>query len=135
MKNIVLLILLSCMFLLGAKNMNGASLEKEEVRMESVLQKDVTTEYILPVVTELPDEGEAYVDTESLARQFRVCGRWQRSLSVHHMLWGESSAYRMAKKHFDILFHSINRIYTSMPCQSWSAPSYHYVFGLRRILI
>lgn len=135
MKNILFFISFCFMFLLSVKSMDNTSLEKEEVRMEYVLQEDVPTEYVLSVVAELPEEGEAYVDAESLARQFRVCGRGQRSLSVQYVLNGKGMVYRMAKKHIDILYHSINRIYTSLPCQSWSVPSLHYVFGMRHILI
>ena len=79
--------------------------------------------------------GEAYVDTESLARQYRVCGRGQRSFSVQQMLLGKSSAYRAAKKRLDVLFHTINHVYTSLPYQSWTISSDHYVFGMRHILI
>lgn len=135
MKNILLFISFCFMLLLSVKSMDITSLEKEEVRMESVLQEDIPTEYVHFVVAELPEEAEAYIDTESLARQFRVCGRGQRSLSVQYVLSGKGTAYRMANKHIDILFHSINRIYTSLPCQSWSVPSLHYVFGMRHILI
>ena len=135
MKNILLYLSFCLMFLLSARNMDNTSSEKEEVGMESVLQEDIPTEYILSVVAGLPKEAEAYIDTESLARQYRACGRGQRLLSVQYVLCGKTIAYRMAKKHIDILFHSINRIYTSLPCQSWSVSSEHYIFGMRHILI
>ena len=133
MKNILLFLSLFLMSLLGVKGIDAAILEGEGV--ESVFQIEDSVGYILPSVAELPDEGEAYVDTESLARQYRVCGRGQRSFSVQQMLLGKSSAYRAAKKRLDVLFHTINHVYTSLPCQSWAISSDHYVFGMRHILI
>ena len=135
MKKILLFLSLFLMFLLGAKGMDATSCEREEIGVESVLQGKMPEGYILPSVAELPDEGEAYVDTESLARQYRVCGRGQRSFSVQRMLLGKSSAYRAAKKRLDVLFHTINHDYTSLPYQSWAISSDHYIFGMRHILI
>ena len=134
MKNILLFLSLFLMFLLGAKGIDDTSCEREE-GIEFVLHGKMPEGYILPSVAELPDEGEAYVDTESLARQYRVCGRGQRSFSVQQMLLGKSSAYRAAIRRLDILCHSNHTVYTSLPCQSWEVPSDHYVFGMRRILI
>ena len=134
MKNILLFLSMFLMFLLGAKGIDDTSYEREE-GVEYVLQGKIPEGYILPSVAELPDEGEAYVDTESLARQYRVCGRGQRSFSVQQMLLGKSSAYRAAKKRLDVLFHTINHVYTSLPYQSWTISSDHYVFGMRHILI
>ena len=135
MKNILLFLSLFLMSLLSVKGIDDALHKGEEVGMESVFQIETSAGYILPLVAELPDEGEAYVDTESLARQYRVCGRGQRSFSVQQMLLGKSSAYRAAKKRLDILFHTINHVYTSLPYQSWAISSEHYVFGMRHILI
>ena len=135
MKNFLLFLSLSLMFLLNAKDMNETLPVEEGEGMGCVLQSDVPVGYILPLVTELPDDGEAYVDTESLARTYRVCGRSQRSFSVQQMFWAKSSAYRAAIRRLDILCHSNHSVYTSLPCQSWEVPSDHYVFGMRRILI
>ena len=79
MKNILLFISLSLLFLLGAKNMDGTFLEEERMEVENVFQTNIPTESILSCASGLPDENEAYIDTEALARQFRVCGRGQRS--------------------------------------------------------
>ena len=133
MKNILLFLSLFLMSLLGVKGIDVALPEREGV--ESVFQIETSAGYILPSVAELPDEGEGYVDTESLARQYRVCGRGQRSFSVQQMLLGKSSAYRAAKKRLDVLFHTINHVYTSLPYQSWAISSDHYIFGMRHILI
>ena len=133
MKNILLFLSLFLMSLLGVKGIDAAILEGEGV--ESVFQIEDSVGYILPSVAELPDEGEAYVDTESLARQYRVCGRGQRTSFVQQMFFGKESTYRAAKKHLDILFHTINHVYTSLPYQSWTISSDHYVFGMRHILI
>ena len=135
MKNILLFLSLFLMSLLGVKGIDDALPEGEGVGVESVFQIETSSGYIRPSVAELPDEGEAYVDTESLARQYRVCGRGQRSFSVQQMLLGKSSAYRAAKKRLELLSHTINQVYTSLPCQSWAVSSDHYVFGMRRILI
>ena len=135
MKNILLFLSLFLMSLLSVKGIDDALHKGEEVGMESVFQIETSAGYILPLVAELPDEGEAYVDTESLARQYRVCGRGQRSFSVQRMLLGKSSAYRAAKKRLDVLFHTINHVYTSLPYQSWAISSDHYIFGMRHILI
>ena len=135
MKNILLFISLSLMFLLGARAMNVTLPEEEGVGMESVLQADASVGYILPVVAEWPEEGDAYVDAESLMHQFRVCGRSQRQLSVRQFSLARSSAHRLLQKRLELLFNSIERTYSSLPCQSWSVPSDHYVFGMRRILI
>ena len=125
MKNILLFLSLFLVFLLGAKDVNGTLPIEEGAGVECVLSS----------ATELPNEGVAYVDTESLARQYRVCGRTQRTFSVQQMFWAKSSAYRTAMKRLETLCHSNHSIYTSLPCQSWDVPTDHYVFGMRRILI
>ena len=135
MKNILLFISLSLMFLLGARAVNVTLPEEGEVGMESVLQADAPVGYLLPDVEEWPEEGDAYVNAESLANQFRVCGRSQRQLSVRQLSLARSSAHRVARKRLELLFNSIERTYSSLPCQSWPVPSDHYVFGMRRILI
>ena len=135
MKNILWFISLSLMFLLGAESMNGTPSVDEGVGVESILQADASMDYILPVVPEFPDDCEAYSDTESLAHQLRTCGRGQRPTSVQQLWEAKSSAYRIAKRHFEDLFHSVYTVYTTLPCQSWAVASDHYVFGMRRILI
>ena len=135
MKNFLLLLSLFMMFLLGARNVNGALSVEEGEGVESVLPAEASVGCILPMVTELPEKGEAYVDVESLALQYRICGRGQRSFSVQQMFMAKSSAYRAAKKCLEMLSHTINQVYTSLPCQSWAVPSDHYVFGMRHILI
>ena len=135
MKNILLLIFLPLLFLLGAKNMDDSFDKEKRMRVENVLLTDVPEGYVLSSVFELPDRGEACVDTESLARQYRVCGRGQRTFSVQGMFLGKSSAYRASKKHLEMLVHTIHCVFTSLPCQSWKVSSEHYVFGMRRILI
>ena len=135
MKNILLLLSLMFVFLLGARGMDASLPETDGKGVEACLQADAPVGYILPVVTEWPDEGEAYVDAESLAGQFRVCGRNQRPGSVHLWTFVKGADYRVAKKRLELLFHSFKRTYTSLPCQSWPVASDHYVFGMRRILI
>ena len=136
MKNILLFLSLFLVSLLGVKGIEGALPSDEGVGVECVLQAEAsTTGSVLPMVTELPDEGEAYVDVESLARQCRVVGRGQRSSSVQLVFFGKSAAYRAARKRLEMLFHTIKSVYTSLPCQSWAVSSDHYVFGLRHILI
>ena len=135
MKNILLLIFLPLLFLLGAKNMDDSFDKEKRMGVENVLLTDVPEGYVLSSVFELPDRGEACVDTESLARQYRVCGRGQRTFSVQRMFLGKSSAYRASKKHLEMLVHTIHCVFTSLPCQSWKVSSEHYVFGMRRILI
>ena len=135
MKNFLLLLLLFMMSLLGARDVHDTHSVEEGMGVESVLPAEEPVGHILPIVAELPTKGEAYVDVESLALQYRICGRGQRSFSVQQMLFGKSSAYRAAKKHLEMLSHTINQVYTSLPCQSWAVPSDHYVFGMRHILI
>ena len=135
MKNYLLFLLLFLVSLLGAKGIESALPSNEGMGVESVLQAEEPVGYILPVVAELPETGEAYVDVESLALQYRICGRGQRSFSVQQMFMGKSSAYRAAKKRLEMLSHTINQVYTSLPFQSWKVPSDHYVFGMRHILI
>ena len=76
-------------------------------------------------------ESEACVDAESLARQFRICERNQRVISLQYLSLGKKSA----QKRLEQLFHSIKQTYTSLPFQSWPVASDHYIFGMRRILI
>lgn len=135
MKNILLFIFFFFLYLSGAKSMDGTSQKDEGTGVETVLQKEATSGYVLSSVAELPPPGDAYVDSESLARQFRICGRGHRSLSVQHVLVSKGSAYRFARKRLELLFHSIYRIYISLPRQSWTVSSLHYVFELRHILI
>ena len=135
MKNLLLFLSLFLMFLLGVGDVNGTLPVEEGVGVECVLQTDSSVEQILLSEINLPDEGEACVNTENLARQYRVNGRGQRSFSVQQMFYGKSSAYRAARRRLEMLSHTINQVYTSMPCQSWSLSSDHYVFGMRRILI
>ena len=135
MKNFLLLLLLFMMSLLGARDVHDTLSVEEGMGVESVLPAEEPVGHILPIVAELPTKGEAYVDVESLALQYRICGRGQRSFSVQQMFFGKSSAYRAAKKHMELLSHTTNQVYNSLPCQSWAVPSDHYVFGMRHILI
>ena len=135
MKDFFILLSLFMMFLLGARDIDGTFPVEEGEGVESVLPAEASVGYILPVVTELPDKCEAYVDVESLALQCRICGRGQRSFSVQQMFMAKSSVYRAAKRRLEMLSHTINQVYTSLPCQSWAVSSDHYVFGMRRILI
>ena len=130
MKNILLLLFLFSMFLLSAMNTND-TLPEEGAGVESVLLVDIPIDQVLPVVTEWPNESEACVDAESLARQFRICERNQRVISLQYLSLGKKSA----QKRLEQLFHSIGRTYTSLPFQSWPVASDHYIFGMRRILI
>ena len=135
MKNILLFLSFFLMSLLGAKGIEGTLSSEEGMGVKSVLQTEIPVGYILPVVAELPDAGEAYVNVESMAGQYRVIGRGQRSFSVQQMFMAKSSAYRAARRRLEMLSHTINQVYTSLPCQSWAVSSDHYVFGMRRILI
>lgn len=135
MKNYLLFLLFFLVSLLGAKGMEGTLLSEEEMGVESVLQAEEPVGYILPVVAELPETGEAYVDVESMAGQYRVIGRGQRSFSVQQMLWDKSSAYRAAQRRLNMLSQTIHSVSSSLPSQSWAVPSDHYVFELRHILI
>lgn len=135
MKNFLLVIFLSLMSLLGVKNMNATLHGEEGIGVENIFHADIPHEYIQPSVIELPDGDSAYVVTDSMARQYRVCGRGQRSFSVNHAFFSKSAVLRTAKKHLEMLSNSIKCACTSLPCQSWEVASEHYVFGLRRILI
>ena len=135
MKNFLIFLSLFMMFLLGARDIDNTFPVEEGVGVESVFPPESSVGYILPMMTELPEKSEAYVDVESLALQYRICGRGQRSFSVQQMFMGKSSAYRAAKKRLEMLSHTINQVYTSLPYQSWAVPSDHYVFGMRHILI
>ena len=135
MRSILFSIFLFGLFLLGVKNTDETFQKNEKGDIETVLQKKVLSEYVFSSVVELPIQGKAYIESESLARQFRICGRGQRSLSVQHVLISKGSASRLFKKRLELLFHSIYRIYTTLPHQSWGVPSHHYVFELRHILI
>lgn len=135
MKNYLLFLLLFLVSLLGAKGIESALPSNEGMGVESVLQAEEPVGYILPVVAELPETGEAYVDVESIAGQYRVIGRGQRSFSVQQMLWDKSSAYRAAQRRLNMLSQTIHSVSSSLPSQSWAVPSDHYVFELRHILI
>ena len=135
MKNYLLFLLFFLVSLLGAKGIESALPSNDGVGVESVLQAEEPVGYILPVVAELPETGEAYVDVESMAGQYRVIGRGQRSFSVQQMLWDKSSAYRAAQRRLNMLSQTIHSVSSSLPSQSWAVPSDHYVFELRHILI
>jgi hypothetical protein len=135
MKNYLLFLLFFLVSLLGVKGIESALPSNEGVGVESVLQTEEPVGYILPVVAELPETGEAYVDVESMAGQYRVIGRGQRSFSVQQMLWDKSSAYRAAQRRLNMLSQTIHSVSSSLPSQSWAVPSDHYVFELRHILI
>jgi hypothetical protein len=135
MKNYLLFLLFFLVSLLGAKGIESALPSDEGMGVESVLQAEEPVGYILPVVAELPETGEAYVDVESMAGQYRVIGRGQRSFSVQQMLWDKSSAYRAAQRRLNMLSQTIHSVSSSLPSQSWAVPSDHYVFELRHILI
>ncbi len=135
MKHILLFLSFFLVSLLGAKGLDETPLMTEGAGVESVLQTGEPSASLFSSILEMPEEGEACIDTESLARQYRVCGRGQRSFSVQHFFFGKDSAYRAAKKRLDILSRTINQVYTTLPCQSWEVPSDHYVFGMRHILI
>ena len=135
MKNYLLFLLLFLVSLLGAKGIESALPSNEGMGVESVLQAEEPVGYILPVVAELPETGEAYVDVESMAGQYRVIGRGQRSFSVQQMLWDKSSAFRAAQRRLNMLSQTIHSVSSSLPSQSWAVPSDHYVFELRHIII
>ena len=135
MKNYLLFLLFFLVSLLGAKGIESALPSNEGMGVESVLQAEEPVGYILPVVAELPETGEAYVDVESMAGQYRVIGRGQRSFSVQQMFWNKSSAYRAAQRRLNMLSQTIHSVSSSLPSQSWAVPSDHYVFELRHILI
>ena len=135
MKNYLLFLLFFLVSLLGAKGIESALPSNEGMGVESVLQAEEPVGYILPVVAELPETGEAYVDVESMAGQYRIIGRGQRSFSVQQMLWDKSSAYRAAQRRLNMLSQTIHSVSSSLPSQSWAVPSDHYVFELRHILI
>mgnify|MGYP005608478885 FL=1 len=135
MKNYLLFLLFFLVSLLGAKGIESALPSNEGMGVKSVLQAEEPVGYILPVVAELPETGEAYVDVESMAGQYRVIGRGQRSFSVQQMLWDKSSAYRAAQRRLNMLSQTIHSVSSSLPSQSWAVPSDHYVFELRHILI
>ena len=135
MKNYLLFLLLFLVSLLGAKGIESALPSNEGMGVESVLQAEEPVGYILPVIAELPETGEADVDVESMAGQYRVIGRGQRSFSVQQMLWDKSSAYRAAQRRLNMLSQTIHSVSSSLPSQSWAVPSDHYVFELRHILI
>ena len=61
MKNIFLLLSLFMMFLLGARDINGALPVEEGEGVESVLPAEAPVGYILPIVNELPDTGHQQV--------------------------------------------------------------------------
>ena len=133
MKNILLFLSLYLMFLLGAKAVDGYAPSEEGTGVENVLQAEASEDFILPWVADLPDKGEAYV--ESMAVQYRVLGRGQRSFSVQQMFFGKSSAYRAAMKRLEMLIQNVKSVYSSLPYPSWTVSSDHYIFGMRRILI
>ena len=133
MKNILLFLSLYLMFLLGAKAIDVSAPSEEGTGVENVLQTEASEGFILPWVADLPDKGEAYV--ESMAVQYRVHGRGQRSFSVQQMFFGKSSAYRAAMKRLEMLFQNVKSVYSSLPYPSWTVSSDHYIFGMRRILI
>ena len=135
MKNNLLFLLFFLESLLGAKGIESALPSNEGMGVESVLQAEEPVGYILLVVAELPETGEAYVDVKSMAGQYRVIGRGQRSFSVQQMLWDKSSAYRAAQRRLNMLSQTIHSVSSSLPSQSWAVPSDHYVFELRHILI
>lgn len=135
MKHILVFIFLPFMFLLCARYMNEALYENERVGTDNVLQEDIARSNGLFSVAELPEWGEPCVDFKSWAHQFRICGRSQCSLSVLQIFLNDVSASRLPPKRLEVLFHTVHRIYTSLPHQSWSVASRHYVFELRRILI
>lgn len=135
MKNILLFLSLFLISLLGVKNINETLSETEGVGVENVLQVNTMTGDILPVSHEYPSDCQACLDAESLVHQFRTCGRNQRTCSVLHVFKAKSSAYRIAQKYIEELFHSVTSIHSTLPFQSWAVASDHYIFGMRRILI
>lgn len=138
MKNIFGLISLFLLFLLGGKTMNTTSLSVERGESVCVIpqEEEASMERIAVSTSLLSDSPTAFVDTESLARQFRVIGRNQRQLSQTSSVLSKWMVnYRMAKSRLDALLQSSNHVYTSLPLPSWAVSSDHYVFGMRRILI
>lgn len=135
MKKIITCIFLSLIFILSAKNLYVTFHKNVKVEVENVLPKENVIRYQYSPIAEFPESGEVFIDSESLARQYRICGRGQRSFSVQYVHINKGSIYRLAKKRLERLFHSINHIYTSMPRQSRVIPSLYYVFELRHILI
>lgn len=118
-------------FLLVSNRMNGDSLSQEGSGVEV---GNTEVGYVLPVTSE-PSEGEmVFEDAHSIAWQLRVCGRSQRTATLHYTILNKELLSKLAKFRMDALFQS-SHVYTTFISQSWEVPSEHYVFGLRHILI
>jgi len=134
MKNIICLLFFPFLFLLGMNGVIMPSLSEDGEEFEiSSSQKAVDQLY--PFSTQMPDEGTAYDDAESLARQFRTVGRGQRQLSLSYSLISKGMATRLSKVWLDAVLQSSRHIYNSLPHPCWSVSAEHYIFGMRRILI
>ena len=140
MKYLLLVISVVILSLLGANLMHG---NKSQVREEMLISfteevfscPDDGMEYTLPVSMISPFDDRVIMDAESLVGYLRVCGRLHRSFSFSSSIFSKIMAWKTVLIKMDVLSHSFLQNYTSLPCQCWSIPSEHYVFGMRRILI
>ena len=114
MKSIVVFIFFSFMFLTGVRNMNETFQKEERIGMVNAHQKETPSKQVLSSAVLFSDASEMYVDPESLGLQFHISSRGYQSIFTQQIFISKSS---------------------SLPRQSWSVTSFHYVFGLRRILI
>lgn len=144
MKNVLLLISFLFVLLFASKAMNGLLLpvtDEVEECMASYEQSDSysifdgTTGCILSVSSSSPYNDMTIADAQTLARQLRVMGRTQRSVSFHCSFISKAIGWRTAFLRMKELSLSSQKVYTSLPRLSWEVSSDHYIFGMRRILI
>lgn len=131
MKDLFVLISVSFMLLLGIGAVNAFPSvdEGKDVSYEPVM------EHVLPSVHQASPDNTFCLEAQSLARQLRLGGRGQRTLSLSCFLFSKVIPGKTLVVLSNALEHSFHRYVSSLPCPSWEVASEHYVFGMRRILI
>lgn len=139
MKSILLIISFLFLTLFGIKSVNNVPFQEERDEYACLVSNGSihscnAYDFILPETSELPEDGMAITDAQSLARQLRGCGRTHRTLNYLPSL-SKMLAWKTLWNRMEILSQVSLQSYNSLPCPSWALPSEHYVYAMRRILI
>lgn len=142
MKNIWLFILFFSLLMVGSNSITGVLPEAEVADCvftdfsESDTQSDRTDMgVILPIDSSSPWESVVFTEIDLMGSQFGAHNRLQRLMNSSYSWLSKAYIRRIAVMRMALLTHSTVHIFSSLPFQSWSVSSEHYIFGMRRILI
>lgn len=142
MKYILLFISFLSLCLFGSRALTGVLPETEAVADVPAMywetgkmtnETDMGT--ILPLESTSPLGMMAFTEVDLMARQFGSHHRSQRLTNLSCSWLSKAIYRRMAALSMAMQTHTSTHVFSSLPYQSWTVSSEHYIFGMRRILI